>query len=136
VKAQFAVVRQELGAAVPMSEVMREIGARYQNSKAKGTGTKPAMDKEGSSKGGRQGQIEVIEILDSDDELEVVDGHGQGHKYGVGEGLRLDAGADVDVDVDVTVADEDQEDDSDVDDVDELDELVMPALGGLSIADD
>jgi len=131
VKAQFALVRQELGTAATMSQVMREVGVRYRASKVSGPVAIPDKERKAG-----QAPVEIIEILDSDDELEVVDGHGQGHKHGVGEGLRLDTGADVDVDVDVTVADEAEEDDSDVDDVDDLDELEMPALGGLAIADD
>jgi len=128
-----------------MSEVMREVGARYRASKSEGrpagTVAKPEREIEKGAKTGQQGHIEVIEILDSEDEDEVTKAQSQGSKSGVVGGRGVDD--DVEVDVDVTVADEDEEDEEDqdeglgdVDDLDELDELELPAMGALTLADD
>lgn len=138
VKAHFALVRQDLGAEKPMSEIMREVGARYRASKAKagvnlkGIAGRSEGEGEKETKGGARGQVEVIEISDSEDEVEVV-----GHKNRVEGGLGLEA--DVEIDVDVTVADEDGEEEGEQDefvDVDDLDELELPEIGRLGITDD
>ena len=81
VKENYATVKKNLPPGSPMKDVMREVGARYREGKdRKGAGKK--VGEVGSRNDGMQ-DVEVVEILDSEDEDDGVRGTEAGGVDGV-----------------------------------------------------